>query len=170
MSERLLHELSSRVACLQPDALIIEAVVLGDLLVLLWLLRRNVLLHKVVGRRDFDALPLAALVVIYPRVVHDRGSEEAPTTPRCVINADLAQGDLAQKLSMLLWLWLVTLSNIASTYTLHCPHNVLLSGRVVTTTLVNHDVVNVRRHHLRSAAILRRGVPRAFPQHVVDAG
>ena len=101
MGKRLLHE-GSGVASLQSDALVVEAVVLGDLRVLRL---RNMLLHEVVRWRDFDALPLTAMVVIRSRMVHNCWSKEATLViPRRVIDADLAQRDLAQKLRMLLLL------------------------------------------------------------------
>lgn len=115
MHKRLLHKGSS-VASLQSDALIVEAVVLGDLRVLRRL--RDMLLHEVVRRRDFDALPLTTVVLIRSRMVYDCWSEETTLIiPRCVIDADLARRDLAQKLRKLL---LVALSIATSTDALGC--------------------------------------------------
>ena len=174
MHKRLLHKGSS-VASLQSDALIVEAVVLGDLRVLRRL--RNMLLHEVVGRRDFDALPLTTMVLIHPRMVYDCWSEETTLIiPRCVIDADLARRDLAQKLRKLL---LVALAIATSTDALgcdvrgarywqkmplgainhHCVPRVgvvdgdlavvmVVSARAGRVPLVDHDVVYVRRHHL----------------------
>ena len=100
MCKWLLHKGSS-VASLQPDALIVEAVVLGDLRVLRWL--RDMLLHEVVRWCDFDAPPLTTMVLIRPRMIYDCWSEETTLIiPRCVIDADLARRDLAQKLRKLL--------------------------------------------------------------------